>query len=425
MTPITPATGPVLSTAPLTDNQGVILHRTDVMTAAAATVTVRPPDVTVLAPPLPPAAPERSPRIIGFDLARALAIMGMLIEHCAQVFGPREAAGLGALFLRLLDGRASGVFVVLAGVGVSLLGRGHDRAEVRATLLRRGSILFLVGVLNRVIWPGDILRLFGVTMMAAGLLSGVGRRWLLALAVGCVVVFPVVFAIGTAVPWFDYDRNWDWGVPWYRNAWTADGFFRGLFYNGYRPVFPWGGLLLFGMWLGRLDVRRPVVRWRILGWGVAGLLSVETISYVALRVMRKYPMGFSEDTVGQVFDTGSMPPMPPFMLSVTATALIVIGLCLIAGARWSVTGLRARALRALSSTGQMALTWYVLHIAAGAMIVRHFGWHYRGGSVAGGLAIGLIAFAMMVVASAAWRRRFNYGPFEYLLRAASRGTTAA
>jgi uncharacterized protein len=415
---VTPARSTFVLPVTSADNPEVILHRTDTI-ALAPTADARPvATAAVLDYCTPPVlAPREStlPRIIGFDLARALAILGMLVEHCCQVFGPKAPVGFGAIFLRFTDGRASAVFVVLAGAGVSLLGRGHDRAEVRATLFRRGSLLFLLGMLNRMIYPGDILRLFGVTMMAAGVLNALRRKHLLAIAAACVLVFPALYFAGLYVPFLDYNLHWDDYNPVYHDPWSLDGTIRSLFYNGFRPVFPWAGLLIFGMWLGRLDVRRPAVRGKLILWGLGIMTFAEVLSRVGLRLWLAYPLGVSAETIRDVLDEGSMPPMPPFVLAVTGMAMLIIGLCLAIGARWP----QWRALRALSATGQMALTWYILHILIGAAIVHYYGWHYVGGSIRVGVTLGLLSFGVIVVASAYWRRYFKYGPLEYLLRAVS------
>src|SRR3954468_15651359 len=83
--------------------------------------------------------PATASRIIGYDVARALAILGMLLDHCAQVLGPRWPEGWGLSVLLCMDGRATAVFVMLAGVGVTLLARRHTPAEMRRTMVRRGA----------------------------------------------------------------------------------------------------------------------------------------------------------------------------------------------------------------------------------------------------------------------------------------------
>src|SRR6266516_176101 len=106
-------------------------------------------------------------RIIGYDLARALAILGMVVVHFALVMSsePMVEEGWMSRVVGFLDGRAAATFVVLAGIGVTLRSRGaaagaahHPKglARLRSTLLKRGLFLLAVGFLNLIIWPGDI-----------------------------------------------------------------------------------------------------------------------------------------------------------------------------------------------------------------------------------------------------------------------------
>lgn len=94
-------------------------------------------------------------RIIGYDLARSFAIFGMVVVNFKIVLGAEQSgpAWLESL-VGLLDGRAAATFVVLAGVGLSLLSRkartSGDRDQLsqdRNTLLKRALFLFAVGLL--------------------------------------------------------------------------------------------------------------------------------------------------------------------------------------------------------------------------------------------------------------------------------------
>jgi uncharacterized membrane protein len=61
-------------------------------------------------------------RIIGYDVARALAIFGMVVVNFKVVMAASEAdPGWLASLVGLLEGRAAATFVILAGVGLSLL----------------------------------------------------------------------------------------------------------------------------------------------------------------------------------------------------------------------------------------------------------------------------------------------------------------
>ena len=61
-------------------------------------------------------------RIIGFDLARAYAIFGMFIVNFNFSFGsimaPSETIGH---FLNIFTGNSTAIFIICAGMGVSLM----------------------------------------------------------------------------------------------------------------------------------------------------------------------------------------------------------------------------------------------------------------------------------------------------------------
>ena len=61
-----------------------------------------------------------SSRILGFDIARALAIFGMVIVNFKIAMEAQTGTHFWLGFAQLFEGRASALFVILAGVGISL-----------------------------------------------------------------------------------------------------------------------------------------------------------------------------------------------------------------------------------------------------------------------------------------------------------------
>ena len=74
-------------------------------------------------------------RIIGFDLARAYAILGMFIVNFNTVFGSLNDKSFTGKFLSLFSGNSSSTFVILAGMGISLMtNRKEYNLEERQTI---------------------------------------------------------------------------------------------------------------------------------------------------------------------------------------------------------------------------------------------------------------------------------------------------
>lgn len=65
-------------------------------------------------------------RIIGFDLTRSYAIFGIFIVNFNTVFGSHSNHNGLSGFLNLFNGNSSTLFVMLAGMGVSLMTSRND-----------------------------------------------------------------------------------------------------------------------------------------------------------------------------------------------------------------------------------------------------------------------------------------------------------
>lgn len=347
-------------------------------------------------------------RIIGYDLARALALLGMILVHFALVMSaqnphPRWLAGVPVF----LDGRAAALFVVLAGIGISLRcrGSGSEGGRMRGTLIRRGLFLLAVGFGNLVIWPGDILRVYGISFLVAASLIAVSDRMLA--AVGSAFVLGFVVLLLTA----DYESHWDWETMSYHDLWTPEGVVRNLFYDGFRSVFPWTGLLVFGMWLGRRPLEQARLRHRFLLAGLVLLVVSESVSRALVAYFDRHPIGMDHETIVALFGTQSMPPLPFFLASSIGASLVAISLSLMVAERFPA----ARVVRALVATGQMAFTWYVGHIVLGlgTLVALDALEVYP---LSASLGCGLAFFAAAVLISLFWRTRFRFGPLEWLMR---------
>jgi hypothetical protein len=87
----------------------------------------------------------RTGRVAGIDLARFLAIAGMLAVHV----GPTTLVDpAGRVYAELTHGRASILFGLLAGVGVSLLASSRTATlwQTRIRLLWHAALLLPLGL---------------------------------------------------------------------------------------------------------------------------------------------------------------------------------------------------------------------------------------------------------------------------------------
>ncbi len=355
-------------------------------------------------------------RIVGYDLARALAVFGMVAVNFKVVLGAgKNGPGWLVTAAGWLDGRAAATFVVLAGVGLSLLSRtayerylrgdGEPLMRDRRTLLKRALFLFVVGSLYTSIWPADILHFYGVYIAVAAFLLATPTRRLWSYAGVLVLAFAVMLVT------LDYERGWDWSTLSYAGLWSPAGMIRHLFFNGFHPVVPWLAFLLVGMALGRLEMNSPATRRRVLAWGLGVAAVAELLSWSLIRSLSAASPA-DHGVIVAVFGTEPMPPVPLYMLAGTGTACAVIAACVALGERHGDRGW----LRPWVATGQLALTLYVAHVVLGMGTLQWIG-RLENQTLAFALLAAALFCLLGVVFAHLWRQRFQRGPLEAIMRA--------
>lgn len=354
-----------------------------------------------LRPAPPPAAvrPDRPARrrLPGVDAARGIALLGMITVH---VVDPATADGAPHPAFLWFAGRASVLFVLLAGVGLALStggatpATGVRRAALRRRIARRAGLLFVLGLACGTLGvPVAVilchyallfllaLPLLGLRARALGLIAG---AWLV---LGPVLVFAVVAAAQAAVgrqEFFVGGRLWLSPGP-------ADLLRPGLLLadltvTGYYPVLSWGAFLVLGLALGRLPLDRPRVAAGILGGGAAAWAAAGVLGAAVLRApgtVGRVAAAIGTDPVETALTlrTGEprlalLIPDPLWLALPTPHSGSVVAAVLAAGWACAVLGacLLARplvghaALRPLVGAGRIPLTLYVGHLVVLALV---------------------------------------------------------
>lgn len=332
-----------------------------------------------------------SARVTGIDAARALAIVGMVMVHIAPY--PLPVDDLLSLGYSTSHGKAAILFVVLAGVGVSLLSERLGTASLARRLAFRAAVLLPLGLALQLL-PTNvavILQYYAAYFAVALLASLLPGRALLGLALVWVVAGPVLYvAAQMARPeWFA-----DPPVTW------PPRLLRGLVLTGYYPVLTWSPPLLFGLWLGRRDLRSRAVRRGLVTGGVL----VAAASYLASDVLTD-ALGVRPGTWDELLVSSAHSDMPLAVTGATGVAAAVLGVMLLVADRLP------RLTWPLVAMGQLALTIYVGHllVLAGAphLLLR---------DTVDGAAVSILRFALVAaVLATLWRLRFARGPLEALL----------
>ncbi len=291
-------------------------------------------------------------RLGGVDLARGLAVLGMLAAHLIALpaWSWSDPASWGAV----ADGRSSILFATLAGVSIALvsggarpLPRGPRLTRVRRSLAVRGILLWLIGML--LIATGVpvyvILPAYGVLFLLS--------LPLLRLRAGALWTLAAVLAL--VMPWLQPLLD---AAPLWQ---SEDGANVSLALGWHYPFTVWIAFLVAGLAAGRSDLgaRRTQVALLVAGAALAA---------VGYGVDAALAAGVDGIVIGE--DASAVLTAAPHssgLLEVVGSggfALALLALCLLA-CRVRAAAVATLPLRAI---GSMPLTAYVGQIVAWAII---------------------------------------------------------
>jgi len=352
-------------------------------------------------------------RLDGLDIARFLALIGMVIVNFSIVMGTEEVkTGAWGWLATTLHGRAAALFVVLAGVGLGLMAKRrvgqNKRQEFYVIQYKRALFLLVIGLFNMIVFSADILHYYAF-YFAIGIVC---IRWptpALIATIGGLIVGFVALVLS-----LDYDAGWDWEALEYAGFWTVRGFIRNLFFNGWHPVVPWLGFLLWGILISRLDLYAQKTRlWLLASHGMIFTLA-SGLSYWLVGVVGAY-----DAEAALLFSAEPVPPMPLYVLAGAGAAGMAIALCLMIAPYLQKLGILAWFTR----PGRQTLTLYVAHIYIGMGTLEAFGLLAIPGE---SQSTEMVMFASLVFCLAAmiytwaWSKAFKRGPLESLMRTLTR-----
>lgn len=343
--------------------------------------------------------PPKRNRLEGLDLARFLAFVSMVIVNFKIAMGAEGGSGVLNLLTTALEGRAAATFVVLAGIGLGLAGlKGLDQTV--SVTIKRALFLLVIGLLNVTIFDADILHYYAFYFLFGVFLLPLGTRTLFGVLVGLNIAFMAMILT------LNYDAGWNWDDYTYTGFWTPLGFVRNLFFNGWHPVIPWLGFLLFGIILSRLSLGERATQWKLVLGGIIAFVVAEGVS--AWLMAR---LGSIDPELAVLASTGPVPPMPLYTLAGLGAACVVVGGCLLVSDRLKAMGV----LRLLTPAGRQTLTLYIAHILVGMGTLEALG-KLGGQTVAQAVGASLLFCFAATVYALIWARQFKRGPIEAMMR---------
>jgi uncharacterized protein len=351
-------------------------------------------------------------RIIGIDVARALAVIGMIIVNFKVVFGENGLSWVKS-FASVFDGKAAATFVVLAGVGLALMTnsaiKNNDKVKLkvaRSRILKRALFLFIVGISYIAIWPADILHFYGIYMAITILFLTSKGKTLIIAAITLILAFPILMIF------WNYETGWNFSTLDYQGFWTVKGFMSNLFFNGFHPVIPWAAFMLFGYWFGKQDLHNDKFIKKIFWISSIIFISIHALSYLSISFLSE---GNQETALEltEILGTNPMPPLPIYMFNGISIAFAIISACIIVAKRFE----NNKIIDALNKTGQLALTFYVAHVIIGMGIIEAINPAKMGNySVEFSVVYALVFSLLCILFAVIWRKYKTSGPLEWIMR---------
>ncbi|MFJ8537302.1 DUF418 domain-containing protein [Streptomyces sp. NPDC093591] len=390
-------------------------------------------------------------RLVGLDLARALAVFGMYIVHIAPM--PSAGNDLGSWVYSLAEGRSSALFATLAGFSLMLIaGRlepktGLAGRQAKARIAIRAVILLALGTVLAMEY-GDIIILayYGVYFLLALLLVRLSAKTLAIIAAGIAIVMPqLAFVLKM---WLSDSVQQSINAYDPLEKLSTVGVLD-LLLTGLYPTITWMAFVIAGMALARLDLTAATVQRRLAALGAS--LTVGAYGLAALLGGTSAVLSFgggggpssgsgagsmgSGPRAGSMgsgsmgsgsMGSGSSGPVQSASdllgaVSHTGTTLDTIGclgvaILVIVGATVAID--RVPRLRRLAkpviAVGTMSLTAYVGHFLAQSA------WPASGAGTTKSWVPVLLYILGAIVFAAIWSRFFRRGPLEYLLNAATK-----
>jgi len=394
---------------------------------------------------LPTAPSERQPAL---DVLRGAALLGILLvnvqlmagpELIESLFGLGDATAttleqvLGGLIGWLVAGKFISSFSILFGVGAAVIaGRALARGRApRRLLVRRYLLLMCAGLAHMVLlFPGDVLFLYGVTGLVLLAFLNVRdrtlRRWIVGLIVASVVVIVAltVAEAGTEADAATVDLVAA-ALADAEVAYTSGSYLGVVVWQAQQSLFIQSNSLVALPWTLALFLIGMLAQRRGLALDPAGnRATLVRIVRVALPVglVLNLPLlltGPVAETAGAA-DVGLAVLIGAGIANALGAPVLAVGylsaLAVVVVDRGAERGIRRR----LAALGRIALTGYLLQSILALVVFFGFGAYGRT-SILGEPILGMLAFTLgvwvvLLAFAPWWTARFRSGPFEWLWR---------
>ncbi|MDG1825569.1 MAG: DUF418 domain-containing protein [Henriciella sp.] len=372
-----------------------------------------------------------SSRVVLIDAVRGFALFGLFMVHCVEVFELYWAnpvpSELRDQTLSIFAGKSFALFALCFGLSFAII---MDSASKRGEayggrFLWRLALLAVIGYGHSLIYRGDILVPLAVLGVILVPLNRISKNWILLLIAALFMLnLPLLWRILAGLN----GAEWAMSMPHYYNDYKLSTYLSGTFAETINAnaitgnLKKWSfyiesgrvsqilGLFIFGQVLGRIGFFRNPQRFRRETIGIFLLTTI--ITFILLNwhsqlvsLFQASEAGSTDIYVDHLLKSWSD---STFMAAQVAAFVLI----------WQFGG--HYVLKAFAAGGRMTLSLYVGQSLVMVPILYGFGFGLHDDLTSVHLFwIGLGGFAFQLVLAAIWMRFFQYGPLEWVWRAAT------
>lgn len=378
------------------------------------------------------AQPQRSELI---DSLRGFALLGICLVHCMEYFElywvNQDPTVLHNIIFFLFAGKSYAIFAMMFGLSFFIIMDNQARKGVDFTygFAWRLMILLLIGYVHTLYYLGDILSVLGVIGLSLLAVQRLGNRWLLTLAILCLLQLPFYYQFFASLQNWpganDNPAHWTMFAHVYGSI-EKSGFGELILLNATDGLIAkWMffiesgrglqliGLFLIGLVLGRIGFftqPEPFGKLRIKA--LVGAITVTVVLFTLEQYIKQLPATiFQEKGLAKMY-------LEQIIGSYLSTAVMAsLVLLFIQGYLWQRSG---KWLHLLAPCGRISLSIYLIQslVCVPLFYPYGLGWYKTIGQT-NSLLFGIAFYALLIIIAHWWVKRFHYGPVEWLWRSAT------
>ena len=372
-----------------------------------------------------------SDRVVGVDVARGVALLGMIAVH---LFATLSQDGSPTAATVVFGGRAAAIFALLAGVSLAFLSggahvvEGHALVAARVGIAVRALLIGAIGLLLGYVTDlaDVILVYYALLFLIAIPLLALRPQVLVGVAVTAIAVGPllVLATFGADLPSISGSPTLSTLIE------DPAGLVAGLLVTGTYPAVVYLVYLAGGLAIGRLDLSSGYVAGLLLAGGLGLAVAARAVSWLLLVGLHKLEhLGAAAPSRGEDLAAANRilwdphPTSSWWWLALSAphshatldvvhtlgSAIAVLGAALLLAR----IPLVARLLWPVAAAGTMTLTFYSAHLVVAGVLGADLVEDHPA-------AVYLLMVLAVLVIAPLWLRWRRQGPLEQLVSAATR-----